>query len=235
MKAASIISKRRVAIFDIDGTIFRSSLVIELTDALIQKGLFPLRARRIYAASYRRWLDRKDSYEKYIGDVVDAFGKNIRSVKRKDFTYVTKRVIAFHKNRVYRYTRDLLHELKRKHYFLIAISHSPRDIVAAFAEDAGFDKIYGRIYEVGKNGKFTGSVLCTDLINDKGGILKRAVAKEKLSLAHSIGVGDTETDISFLNLVEHPICFNPNKKLYAVAKKKGWDIVVERKDVIYHV
>jgi phosphoserine phosphatase len=36
-----------------------------------------------------------------------------------------------------------------------------------------------------------------------------------------------------LELVERPIAFNPNKKLCAHAKKKGWEIVVERKDVIY--
>ena len=29
---------KKVAIFDIDGTVFRSSLLIELTDALIQEG-----------------------------------------------------------------------------------------------------------------------------------------------------------------------------------------------------
>ncbi len=46
-------------------------------------------------------------------------------------------------------------------------------------------------------------------------------------------MGDTETDISFLKMVDNPICFNPNKNLYNYAKKKGWEIVVERKDVIY--
>jgi phosphoserine phosphatase len=34
-------------------------------------------------------------------------------------------------------------------------------------------------------------------------------------------------------MVETPICFNPNKKLYEYAKRSGWKIVVERKDVIY--
>ncbi|MFH1246519.1 MAG: hypothetical protein V1489_01955, partial [Candidatus Liptonbacteria bacterium] len=47
------------------------------------------------------------------------------------------------------------------------------------------------------------------------------------------GVGDTESDVSFLKMVERPICFNPNKELYAKAKKRGWRVVVERKDVVY--
>jgi len=71
------------------------------------------------------------------------------------------------------------------------------------------------------------------LINDKAKILKRAVEKENLTLKGSVGVGDTESDIAFLKMVEKPICFNPNKKLYIRAKRSGWQIIVERKDVIY--
>ena len=42
-------------------------------------------------------------------------------------------MVAFHKSRVYRYTRDLLRELKKKNYYLIAISHSYKEIVGSFA------------------------------------------------------------------------------------------------------
>ena len=70
-----------------------------------------------------------------------------------------------------------------------------------------------------------------DLISDKSNIVKRAVEKENLTLEASVGVGDTEGDISFLEMVENPICFNPNSKLYLLAKKKSWKTIVERKDV----
>ena len=78
-----------------------------------------------------------------------------------------------------------------------------------------------------------GQTVDEHLILNKAGILQRAVEKEGLTLAHSIGVGDTESDVAFLKLVERPICFNPNKKLYDYAKRKGWEVVVERKDMIY--
>ncbi|MBI2055454.1 MAG: hypothetical protein HYT42_01035 [Candidatus Sungbacteria bacterium] len=48
-------------------------------------------------------------------------------------------------------------------------------------------------------------------------------------------MGDTESDVSFLKLVERPIAFNPSMKLYKYAKKRGWEVVVERKDVIYRL
>lgn len=117
----------------------------------------------------------------------------------------------------------------------MAISHSPKRIVEEFCKKLGFDKIYGQIFEINNQKRFTGKVLQVEFILDKAKILKRAVEREKLTLKGSVGVGDTESDIPFLKMVETPICFNPNQKLYRYAKRAGWKIVVERKDVIYHL
>jgi len=231
----SRMAKRKVAIFDIDGTIFRSSLLIELVNALIENGVFPRRITRFYRKEYLAWLERRGSYEDYIRGVIRAFDKHIKGVRKKDFLAVVRQVIRVHEKRVYRYTRDLLKELKRKGYFLLAVSHSPGYVVHHFAKQAGFDKVYGRMYEVGENGRFTGTVLHADIINDKRKAVLRAVEKERLTLKGSTGVGDTEADISFLKLVQKPICFNPNSVLYRFARRNGWRIVVERKDVIYKI
>lgn len=219
--------------FDIDGTIFRSSLLIELVEALIIEGIFLSNVRKIYSKEYERWLDRKDSYEKYIDAVVKAFDENIKSVKEKDLLSAVGKVVLFHKNRLYRYTRNLVRELKKKNYYLLAISHSPMYVVGKFGKELGFDKVYGRLLELDAKKRFTGKSLYEDLIFDKAKILKRAIEKERLTLKNSIGVGDTESDVAFLKMVEKPICFNPNAALHRIAKKSKWRVVVERKDVIY--
>lgn len=225
---------KKVAIFDIDGTIFRSSLLIELVDALIHQGVFPESTRNIYNRAHQRWADRKDDYEKYIMAVVAAFMKHIRGVHYADFLRVAKKVVAFHQNRTYRYTRGLAKQLKKKGYYLLAISQSPMELVQGFGKKMGFDKMYGRVYEVDqKTKKFTGQMKYLNLIADKAKVLRRVIDKEDLTLRGSIGVGDTEGDISFLKLVDKPICFNPNKNLYNHAKRHKWRIVVERKDMIY--
>jgi HAD superfamily hydrolase (TIGR01490 family) len=226
---------KKVAIFDIDGTIFRSSLLIELTEAFIQEGIFSPMARKLYVRAQKDWLDRKGPYEKYINAVIKTFRKNIKGVRYSEFTKVARKVVDFHKNRTYRYARDIIEDLKKRNYYLLAISHSPKKIVEEFCKKLGFDKVYGQVYEVDNRKQFTGKVLYLDLINDKAKILRRAVGKEKLTLKGSVGVGDTESDITFLKMVENPICFNPNKKLYQYAKRVGWKIVVERKDVIYYL
>jgi phosphoserine phosphatase len=68
-------------------------------------------------------------------------------------------------------------------------------------------------------------------------VAKQVVAEQKLNVdwRNSIAVGDTETDIPLLGMVGKPIAFNPNFSLARVAKRRGWTIVVERKDVIYQL
>jgi len=62
-----------VAVFDVDGTIFRSSLIIELVETLIDAGLFPKTSRKDYEQKKHTWLDRKGDYESYIKAVVNTF------------------------------------------------------------------------------------------------------------------------------------------------------------------
>jgi len=226
---------KKVAFFDIDGTIFRSSLLIEVTEAMISEGVLPASLRKLYVNSFRKWLNREGSYDDYIHGVIKAFEENIKGVKEKDFMDVARKVVEFHHNRVYRFTRDLVRDLKKKGYFLVAISNSPKEILDEFCKLMGFDKVYGRIYEVDGDFRCTGKTLYLDLIRDKAKIVQRVLDRNPLTMRGSIGVGDTESDIPFLKMVERPICFNPNSKLYKYALRAGWTIVIERKDVIHKV
>lgn len=167
--------------------------------------------------------------------VVSVFESHIKGVHYADFADVTERVVESRKKQIYRYTRDLLNELKQDGYFLLAVSQSPKTALDHFCQSLGFDKVYGRIYEIGPQDRFTGEIVDVHFIANKAAVLRRAVEKENLTLEGSIGVGDTEGDIGFLELVEEPICFNPNAKLYKYAKRNKWKVVVERKDVIYEL
>lgn len=226
---------KKVAIFDVDGTIFRSSMVIELVETLIEEGIFSKEAAKEYEQEYLKWFEREGGYEEYINAVVKTFMKNIKGVHYGTFSDIAKQVVERQQKRVYRYTRDLITKLKEDGYFLLAISQSPKTVVDEFCKNLGFDKIYGRIYEIGPQDLFTGSVVDEHLIMNKANIVHRALLKEGLSLEGSIGVGDTEGDIPLLELVEESICFNPNNNLYKHARRLGWKVVVERKDVIYFI
>jgi HAD superfamily hydrolase (TIGR01490 family) len=226
---------RRVAIFDVDGTIFRSSLLIQVVNRLIEKEVFPASTRQVYEHEYKRWLNREGDYDEYIGAVVKAFVGHLKGIHYSALADAAEEVVEEQWKRVYRYTRDLLKDLKKRGYFLLAISHSPKTVLDKFCPRLGFNKTYGMIYEIGPTECFTGNIIEEHLILNKAAIVRRALLKENLSLTGSIGVGDTESDVSFLEMVAQPICFNPNAKLYRYAKRMGWKVVVERKDVVYEL
>ncbi len=226
---------RKVAIFDIDGTIFRSSLLIELVEVLIEEGIFPVLVRADYEREKEHWLNRKGDYESYIMAVVGVFTAQIKGVHHNDFNRSARIVVDRYRHRTYVFTRELIRTLKDDGYYILAISHSPKGILDLFCAELGFDKVYGRIYELGATDCFTGSVVDEHVIVNKASVLRRAIEKENLTLDGSVGVGDTESDIKFLELVERPMCFNPNMKLYKHANTHGWEVVVERKDVVYKI
>lgn len=234
-RRVSLGESRRVAIFDVDGTIFRSSLLIQVVNRLIEKGIFPPEARTVYEREHVRWLDREGDYQKYIDAVVQAFLRHIKGVHYGVLADIAEEVVEEQWKHTYRYTRDFIKNLKKRGYFMLAISHSPKTILDKFCPRIGFDKAYGMIYEIGPQECFTGKVTDEHLILNKANIVKRAVEKENLTLAHSVGVGDTESDIPFLEMVAKPVCFNPNSRLYRYAKLKKWNVVVERKDVVYDI
>ena len=225
-----------VAFFDIDGTLFRSSLLIEVVEQLIKEDVFPADAGDDFLKKLQRWQDREGTYQEYINAVIATFLKHIKGVHYGEFADIGRRVVAVQSKFVYRYTRDLIKSLKADGYHLVAISQSPKTILDEFCEQYGFDKVYGRIYEIGPQDRFTGAITDVHLIENKANIVKRLFDKNAdLTPDRSIAVGDTDGDISLLEQVAEPICFNPNKALYTHAKRQGWQVVIERKDVIYHL
>lgn len=227
--------KRAIAAFDIDGTVFRSSLLLELVEEFVEQGIFPAKTRGAYERELNRWLDRKGDYGRYVDKVVSVFAHQVKGISFAAGDAAAKKVIAEKRNRTYRYTRDLVQKLKRQGYLLVAISHSPKFIAGPFGKKLGFDKVYGSVYAVDAKGYFTGKVEYEEMIMDKAAVFAHALKKFGGDKERSIAVGDTESDIPMLSIAGQPIAFNPNLKLYRYAKKKGWKVVVERKDVVYEL
>lgn len=226
---------KKVAFFDIDGTLFRSSLLIEVVEKLVAEGVFPHEAKQTYIPFYNSWRRREGGYGEYINAVVSSYMLHIKGVHYGDLRDIARQIADEQGGHVYRFTRDLVAKLKHDDYFVVAISHSPKTILDEFCKGYGFDKVYGRIYEIGPQDRFTGAVENMADIDDKANIVERVFEKEDVTNEGSYGIGDTAGDIRLLECVQNPICFNPNNELYTHAQKVGWKVVIERKDVIYEL
>jgi len=227
--------KDKIAIFDVDGTIFRKNLHFELIDELVWMKIFPREVRKRLVELYTNWLEHEGTYEIYRQALVDVYSQYVKGCAKEDVERASKNVIPFHEKRTYIFAENLINQLKEKSYSIIAVSGSPLEIVEEYnRRHLKFDAVFGSVYEIDERGTYTGKATF-EPVKNKGQVVKQYIFENSLALDESYGVGDTESDVSFLEMVEYPIAFNPNQNLMEIAKKKKWRIVVEKKDVIYEI
>ena len=179
------------------------------------------------------WKNREhvNSFSDYENILVKLVDSTVNNLKVSALVEASQNVIEEYKDQVYTYTRDLIKELRAKDYLLFAISASPDRIVGLVAKHYCFDDFCGSIYDT-EDGLFTGF---TDviLLERKPEKLNELVQKHNATWRGSIAVGDSEGDIPMLEAVEQPIAFNPTTMLFEHARKQGWKVVVERKNMVY--
>ena len=223
---------RKFAVFDIDGTLYRwqlfHSLVQELTDLRVIQGGGMLND------AWHEWRGNRASFEKYEATMMnDVLFKSLPGMKTDIFEAACVAVVESTGHKVHRYTLKLLNDLKDQDYTIIAISGSQQELIGRFCAKYGFDIAIGAIYE--RDGDvFTGKI-SRPTYGHKAEILKNLVNEHDLTWQDSLAIGDTKSDIDILELVEQPIAFNPTIELLEVAKEKAWPIVIERKNLAYHL
>lgn len=220
-----------LAIFDVDGTIFRWQLYYAIVLELREKGFFSAAIAEELDATFRGWESRNQSFSDFEHVAIAALTDLLPSLRTSDFESVVKNIISTSSHKTYAYTRSLASSLKKQGYFLLAVSGSPQEIAEPFVKQYGFDDCIGWIYEH-KDGFFTGQTL-RNTISDKAATITEYTAAHSMSLKGSIAVGDSRGDIAMLKLVDQPIAFNPSEELLTEALASGWKVVVERKNIAY--
>lgn len=226
--------KRKLAAFDIDGTLFRSGLYREVFFELVKMGAIPQRTQNQVNEKMRAWRHRVDSnsFEEFEKALVTTVDRQLPKLRIADYDKAAERVVAERAENVYMYTRQLLQRLKSEGYFLAAISGSQIELVEPLARRYGFDTWVGQRWERDVE-FFTGNIQKTHTGKDK--ILQKIIATHNLTLDNSWAIGDSNGDVGMLAMVAHPVAFNPTEELFNQAVKHGWQITVERKNMIYHL
>lgn len=223
---------KKFAVFDIDGTLIRWQLYHAVVDKLAKKSLLDKAIYTEIRQARMSWKNREDndSFMEYQDKVLEGFESAIQTISTADFDKAALEVIDEYKDQVYVYTRDLIRQLKSHGYFLIAISGSQKELVKQIADYYKFDDFVGSDYT--RDGdRFSGDRQIASL--SKKAHVTSMVAKHNLTTTDSYGVGDSQSDAVMLEMVENPIAFNPDQSLLKIAKSNHWNIVVERKNVIY--
>jgi putative phosphoserine phosphatase/1-acylglycerol-3-phosphate O-acyltransferase len=107
---------------------------------------------------------------------------------------------------------------------LVLATTSPVDLVAPFAELAGFDDVVGTRY-ARRDGRYTGGI-DGDFAWATGKLaaVRRWAAQSGVDLADSHAYSDSVFDTPLLQAVGHPHAVNPDRRLRALATLQRWPI-----------
>ena len=223
---------KKFAVFDIDGTLIRWQLYHAVVNELAQENLLGDDALQKLHEARMVWKRREHpkAFSQYEAELIKIYETALPNVSTKKFDAAVEKVANEFNAQVYRYTRDLILSLKKQNYVLIAISGSHQELVEKIAKQFDFDLWTGTKYER-RGGAFSGKSFIAS--HNKRELLQEFIAEHNLTAKDSYAVGDSKSDAPMLELVEHPIAFNPDQELFEIAQKNTWPIVIERKNVVY--
>lgn len=228
----------KAAFFDIDGTLFRNSLLIEHFKKLIKYEVIDI---AVWIDEVRdpfyNWSFRRGDYEMYLLDVTRAFKDSLKGKDIQVIEFISNQVIKMNWEKTYVYTRQRLNWHQDQGHAIFFISGSPDFLISRMAQRYGATDFRASTFIMDQD-IFTGEVIPMWDYESKEIATLDLVKKYGIDLDSSYAYGDTSGDLTMLRLSGHPIAVNPNQKLFEeimkdeVLKEKV-EIVVERKDMIY--
>ncbi len=224
---------QRLAFIDLDGTLYRWSLYVELIEQLMR---FQKALPAYFLASQaqrRNWEERAIHDDAYLSQYIHQWEERaITGLTDNELVLASHEVLRKHKNRTYIFTRELVTVLKERGYHLVAFGGSPKLIVQELSKDWKFDEWFGADYVLDQRRVFAHDQSKAKRMEGEKFELTRGLLKNGALRDGSIAIGDTLSDWPILKQVEYPILFNPEQTLYLKARQTGMPVVWERKSVV---
>ncbi|MEA3422495.1 MAG: HAD-IB family hydrolase [Bacillota bacterium] len=227
------------AFFDIDGTLYRGSLMIEhfrklVKYEVIEQSIWYNKINDLYIL----WKNRQGDYDDFMEELAQEYIKNLTGLNLNHIEFISDQVIDLKGDAIYRYSRSQVQRHKDMGHRIIFISGSPDFLVSKMAKKYGADDYIGSGYITDRNGNFTGDVKKMWDSESKTKAINDFIDQYDIDINKSYSYGDTNGDYSMLKLMGNPTAINPSHELMKIIKedtelKEKCKIVVERKDVIY--
>ena len=230
--------KKIAAFFDIDGTLYRDSLMVEHFKKLLKYDIVDQKAWFDNARdTFTNWDKRQGNYDDYLQEICDLYVESLIGLDKTCIDFTSDQVIKLKSERVYKYTRSRIKWHLENGHIVIFISGSPDFLVKRMAEKYNVTDSTGTIY-VFENDIFSGTVIPMWDSRSKNTAIDNFVIKYNIDLSKSFAYGDTNGDINMLRRVGNPIAINPTKELLTHIRNdndlcKNTQIIVERKDIVY--
>jgi phosphoserine phosphatase len=213
------------ATFDLDGTVFKLTILEAYTDWLCQQSIFEPMPPEIVAAK-QDWKNdnTEEKYTAHLGRLVQFFIEQVPGKPVSQLLEAARIVATQQRHRRWNVTTAIIEALRPTHN-VISISLMPEWLMGPFTEDLGFVALMGSTY-VDREGLFTDEAHSIDKAAEY------ADARSGDVSMLDVHMGDTVGDSSLFALARRPILFNPSWTLYQQMKDQDLTIVTSHKDAV---
>lgn len=229
------------AFFDIDGTLMRESIMVKHFKKLVKYGIIDEESYiKNIKAKYEAFEKRYGDYDDYISEIGLLYKEKLKGINKALIVETAKQVIKEEGELVYTFTRDRIKWHKEQGHKVFFVSGSPTYLVKMLGQVYNIDDCSGTDYIFDCDGNFTGQISQMWDSDSKLKEIKFLVEKYDIDIDNSYAYGDTNGDFSMLKTMKNATAINPSKKFLDIIRddkelRGRVDIIVERKDVIYHV
>lgn len=230
----------KLAVFDIDNTLREGYTLKDFATLLLQEDHFKESAYRGLEEIER--LFKGIDYTKFAQGWVFHYAHGVKGQPVKKVEEIADEYARHHLN-LFPFSRDLIQFVTEEGFVPVAISGSPYEPIKALCNSLGITEVFATRF-LTQNGFFLADGIMTTYIADKSKKTAYEWACYNIKLrqnnfdlqidhSHSLGFGDSEHDISFLEEVGYPVAVRPNPVLQAYVHQRNprWKIVLPDGDV----
>lgn len=221
--------KKKIAVFDIDGTLTNYHLGVEFLKEMVELGAIQGISKDQLDKQCTEWAQSKDRTAYYDEHFDDYYTSRLVGTTKSAFEAAGRKVAKRAFPHFYKEVLSELRDAQKDGRFVMLISKSPEQAVAEIAKLLGADGYWGWQFNFNNSDKYVDQFTYPNDESDKAHIIQREVAANQLTINDSVAYGDSNGDISMLELVTHPTAVNPEPKLLAVAMTNSWRIIQTNK------
>ena len=226
----------KAAFFDIDGTLYKNSLLISHYQRLIKEIPVTDKIKEIRELE-RLWKHGQGDYEAYVKELALYYCEILKEFKQEKVLSTSKKVIEKNFQEVYFFTKEQIKLHKEKGDLVFFVSGSPDFLVEEMAKKYEIDGFKASKYKF-KDGFFTGDVSPMWDKRSKRRAINELSSLYNLDLKNCYSYGDTNGDYSMFEMTGKNILINPSQELILRSHKllelgNEVEIIIQRKDVTY--